>query len=238
MIPREAHFTWPHANIADQEHDMIRLGLKSFQTLHPGWSITVHTDHDLDQYLMSHLSPGDWALLEHRHPVEKSDVWRLLLLYNQGGLYMDLDRWCNRSLDDLIDDSTRLVLPTCGDLDFSHDFMCTAAGNPIMLRALELNLARRRQGHTNVYFLGPQTYMNAASQVILGEMLQPNPGRAAFDRMRDELEALGYVRVFREHPPTLTLLFQPQEGQQYPDHEATKRDWYRINNIRHWTGQW
>jgi hypothetical protein len=39
---------------------------------------------------------------------------------------MDIDRFVNTPLDDLVDEDTKWVVPTCRDYDFSHDFMMTS----------------------------------------------------------------------------------------------------------------
>jgi mannosyltransferase OCH1-like enzyme len=82
--------------------------------------------------------------LQNRHIVEKIDVWRLIKLYNEGGLYIDVDRLVNVSLNDIAKKDIKWILPTCRDNDFSHDFMCSSPGNPVFLETLKLNLSRRR----------------------------------------------------------------------------------------------
>ena len=45
------------------------------------------------------------------HPVEKSDLWRLLKLYHEGGIYSDVDRLHNMRVQSVSDEHTKLLLP-------------------------------------------------------------------------------------------------------------------------------
>ena len=45
------------------------------------------------------VSAADWAILRREHPVAKVDLLRLIVMYEQGGLYSDVDRLFNKDLD-------------------------------------------------------------------------------------------------------------------------------------------
>jgi mannosyltransferase OCH1-like enzyme len=79
----------------------------------------------------SKLEPQLYALIADKHIVQKTDLWRLIKLYIEGGLYMDIDRFVNTPLDGLVDEDTKWVVPTCRDYDFSHDFMMTSPQSPV-----------------------------------------------------------------------------------------------------------
>jgi mannosyltransferase OCH1-like enzyme len=81
---------------------------------------------------------SDYALVKDVGIVPQTDLWRLFKLYTEGGLYIDIDRLCNISLNDVLDDTTKCVLPTCEDTDFSHDFMLSAPNNPIFANTIDL----------------------------------------------------------------------------------------------------
>ena len=62
-------------------------GLQAFARLNPRWRIEQSTDAQVDAYLQRHLGAADYAVLRRRHIVERSDVWRLLKLWREGGMY-------------------------------------------------------------------------------------------------------------------------------------------------------
>lgn len=70
---------------------------------------------------------------ESAHIVEKSDLARLVLMYTEGGFYLDVDRLVNKRIEDVIQPNTRLCLPTSNDANFCQDLMCTAPKNELFL---------------------------------------------------------------------------------------------------------
>jgi len=237
-IPKIIHISWKTKDILDVKHVFPQNCIQKLVQLAEGWNPIISDDHDIEQYLRNNLSTLDYILLKDRHIVEKTDVWRLIKMYNEGGLYSDIDRLCNTSINDIIKDSTRIVLPECADSDFSQDFMCSAPGNPMFLEALHINLERRRAGCKNVYLLGPQTYFHGITKVMTGEMIQTQPGNDIFDKLRKMIDDSGFIVTYRERPPYHTIMYRPEKEQINFDHEEMKRDFYRKNELNHWTGDW
>ena len=166
-IPKNIHISWPHKNLLESDSIFVKNCIGGVVNLATGWNHVIHNDSDVDCYLKENISKTDYDLLIDRHIVEKIDLWRLIKLYNEGGLYLDIDRLCDTSINDIIKPETKLVLPTCAEHDFSQDFMCSAPNNPIFKTAIDINLGKRRLGERNVYLLGPQTYFEAV--LIAGE---------------------------------------------------------------------
>ena len=215
---------------------LVQHGVKALAELNPSWTIEVNDDDQIDQYLKDNVDRSDYILFADAHIVAKTDIWRLVKLYKEGGIYLDVDRFCNVKLDDVIKPTVRCVLPTYRDNDFSHDLMITDSGNPIFLTAYQLNIERRRQGHSNVYFLGPQTYMHAVTVTLLGQIVDTNPGIEVFNQIRQQIDSIEILDTYREQLPGDSFLFRDQE---LPgDYEVMKRELYAEFNIRHWTGEW
>jgi mannosyltransferase OCH1-like enzyme len=142
-IPKKAHIVWNHKNIINSNHPLITNGVRKLISLNPDWDVTVYDDYNIDEYLKSVLDNSDYNLIKDLHIVEKSDLWRQFKLYNEGGLYMDIDRFYNIPLSEIVTDGIKCVLPTCLDWDFSQDFMLTESKNPIQAKTIELILQRR-----------------------------------------------------------------------------------------------
>lgn len=236
MIPKIVHMSWKTKAVVNDESDLIKNGLRNLIDLNPDWDIQISTDEEVDAYLKAALLESDYELIKDAGIVPKTDLWRLMKLYDEGGVYMDIDRLCNIPLSSLTDDKTKWVLPTCVDVDFSHDFMMTAPGNPAYANTIQLYIERRRAGHTSVYFLGPQTYMHGVTMALFGQPVNTSPGKEAFDAMRDHISKTGFIKTYRETPPYDTLVYK---GDITPDGwESMKRKFYADNGIKHWTGEW
>lgn len=237
-IPKIIHISWKTKDILEKKHVFAQNCIQKLVSLADDWKPEIHDDEDIDRYLKSSLSVLDYQLLSDRNIVEKTDVWRLIKMYNEGGLYSDIDRLCNTSINDLLDEKTKLVLPECENSDFSQDFMCSAPFNPMFREALILNLERRRMGIKDIYLLGPQTYFHGITKSLTGEMIQIQPGNETFIYLRKIIDECDFIKTYIESPPYKTIMYRPENEQIDFDHELMKRDFYHKCNINHWTGDW
>ncbi len=237
MIPKIIHASWKSKDILNDNTELINRGLKSLVELNPDWELQLSDNDDVERYLSENLDVFDFALLKPRHIVEKLDVWRLIKLYNEGGLYTDIDRFYNLPLSDILAPGIKLVLPTCLDHDFTHDFMLSEPNNPIYATALKLNLERRKEGHDNIYYLGAQTYMHAVTKCLVNEMINTNPGEKIMNALREVMVQSKFIVTRKEEPPIRNILFicdkTPLE-----EHERMKREFYSKYKMKHWSGQW
>lgn len=238
MIPKIVHISWINQEILKSEHPFAKNTVQKLIELSPQWDVQISNDEEIDEYLYSNIEKSDYDLLQNSHVVEKSDVWRLIKLYKEGGLYTDVDRLCNISIDSLITENAMCVLPTYLDSDFSQDFMCSAPENPIFLETYKLNIERRKAGYRSTYLLGPQTYMHGITKTLFGNIIDSNPGVEVFNQIRLELKKYPFISTYRENPPYSTVLYRTEKQQVNFDHEIMKRDFYKSSGIGHWTGEW
>ena len=238
MIPKTVHFSWINEDILKSDHPFPRNTIQKMIELSPGWEFKYNSNEDIDQFLKDRLDKRDYDLIKDCHIVEKSDIWRLMKLYEEGGIYTDIDRLCNTSLNDVVLDDVMCILPTCLDNDFSQDFMCSYPQNPIFLTTFRLIMERRRAGHRSIYFLGPQTYMHGVTLALFERAIEVNPGKETFESIRQELSKHSFINTYREEPPYNTILYRPENQQVDFDHERMKRDFYSASKIRHWTNEW
>ena len=237
MIPKIVHLTWKTKDIFSSNSPLLLNGIVKLKEMNPEWEITVYTDQEIDDYLKYYLEPTDFNLIKGVHVVGKTDLWRLLKIYNEGGLYMDIDRLYNISLSDIItSDTIKWVLPTYLDIDFSHDIMLSAPGNPAFLRAAQLHLERRKAGETNIYYLGPQTYMHAVTFSLMGKVINTNPGKEVFEEIRSKIIESNFIKTYRETSPLDTIVYR-YDGI-IKNHEEMKRALYKEYELKHWTGDW
>ena len=236
MIPKIVHLSWKDKNLLDSESPLVQEGMKKLVELNPNWDVQISSDDEVDAYLQDKLEPQLYALIADKHIVQKTDLWRLIKLYTEGGVYVDIDRFVNTPLDELVDEGTKWVVPTCRDYDFSHDFMMTAPQNPVYSTAAQLYLQRLQEGHNSIYFLGPQTYMHAITLVLTGEIINTNPNIEAFDKIREAMDAAGFIKTYREDPPYDTIIYR--NGTLGLDWEQEKRKFYAESGLKHWSGDW
>lgn len=237
MIPKLIHVSWKDKSVINNSSYLIQNGLKKLIELNPDWEFTIYDDEDVDTYLKNVLGQ-DYKLYKDAKIIEKLDIWRLFKIYNEGGLYIDIDRYYNVPLNKIVTKNIKWILPTSGNYDFSHDFMMSAPDNPVYMNTIQLVLQRRYQGNRNVYFLGAQTYMHSITQYLLGEMINTNPGKEKFDEIRKAIEKMSFIKTYCEDLPYNSIVYKDETKRSKQDWEQAKRDFYDSYNVKHWTEEW
>lgn len=233
-IPKIIHMSWVCKDITHSQNPMILNGLRNLIDMNPDWTIEINTDQEVNQYLRENLAVRDFKDIENRPFVEKSDLWRLFKIRNHGGIYIDLDRLYNQPLNQVLKPNVKCVLPTTGDFDFSQDLMISEPDFPLFQQVIDLNLTRRRAGHRNIYYLGPQTYMNAITGWLLGTEIQPDPGSKVFDHIRSVINAHPDLDTYKEDGPDYTMIYSYDPKTYKQGNGQSKKDFYRDHNVTHW----
>lgn len=217
-LPKQIHLCWSDKNVINMDIPMINHGVGAMAKQNPDWKVIVWNDTEIETYIREHLERHDYDLIKDKYIVEKTDLWRLLVLYHIGGIYSDLDRSYNKGpISGIINATTKVFLPTHVDINFAQDLMITSPANPVFKTAIENNLRMRRYWHEcgkgkwdnevqNVIELGPHGLFAAATYVMFGRALAVNlrdehgnkeAGGAILRRAMTEDNP--YMQSFREH---------------------------------------
>ena len=164
--------------------------------------------------------------------MEKVDLWRLLKIYLEGGIYLDFDRYCNKSFDDIIDSETKCVLPTCRDHDFSQDIMISCKHNPLFRVAIDNNIIARGRG-ASIVAIGPGSYMHSVTEVVFGNRTGSSPGHRKMKAFRTALDNSRYFQTFREVPMNNTFIFLYDKKTFQVGDGRYKMHFYKDQNVQH-----
>lgn len=235
-IPRRAHVSWKNKDVLASRFPTVLNGIRKLVRLNPDWALEISDDDDVDHYLQDRLSTDDYDRVAHRHIVERVDLWRLLKLYHEGGLYVDLDRNCNVPMRRVLRPGVRCVLATHFDVNFSHDVLLSVPGNPIFATAIELNVSRRRAGETNIYTLGPVTYFDAVCLRLLGKTTPYGDSSHTLVELREIIGRHPDLDTYRETEAS-TLLCRPDGVPPERGNGQGIAAFYASQNVRHWAGR-
>lgn len=72
------------------------LSLVSWARANPDYAIVMYDDKDLQDYLMTYLKGAAQLYQALKTPVERSDLWRYVVMCTHGGIYTDADTLCIR----------------------------------------------------------------------------------------------------------------------------------------------
>ena len=230
QIPHKIHVSWPDKHVLGSQTPMVLNGIKNLELQNPDWQIKISNDREVDEFIKDHIAAADYNLLADRHIVEKTDLWRLLKIYHEGGLYTDIDRPFNVPLAEEIDKKTVCFLPIYRFINFSQDIVLGAPGQAIHRRAIELNLERRRLGITNLYDLGPPTYFHAITDYLLGEMIDQQPPRPVFDKLQVIIESTSGLQTMVEGGDRY---FAWEKGR-LPFQSGNQKHLYEESGVLHW----
>ena len=210
-IPKIIHLSYYTTNIWNATDPLYVYGIQNLRKLNPEWIIDFSLDEDVENYLKEKLSMLDYNLIKNRHIVEKTDLWRNLKMYHEGGLYMDIDRFYNVPLREIIKNETRMLLGMWRKRSWSQDFMCTSKTNPLFKLAIQNNLLFRRNCIHSLYATGVGSYFLSVSQTLFNQPLRLGQEEKTMDKMLNEIETKGvpygiYVKV---ESPYSTFVFDP-----------------------------
>lgn len=88
LVPRHIYQTWYTRQLhPSAEHKLTRLRLAN-----PHYAYTLFTDDEMHAYVRGHFA-GDIATAYARLTIvtAQADFWRYLVLYREGGIYLDMD---------------------------------------------------------------------------------------------------------------------------------------------------
>jgi inositol phosphorylceramide mannosyltransferase catalytic subunit len=98
MIPKLIHLT----HFGDTLPAVYIPFVDAIKRLHPGWEINIYND-GLCRAIMQANFPDLVPIFDgYKHGVQRSDLFRYIIVYLMGGFYMDCDVQLYKPLDDLL----------------------------------------------------------------------------------------------------------------------------------------
>lgn len=108
MIPKVIHYCWFGNN---EKPELVKRCIESWKKYLPDYEIKEWNEGNFDinlcEYTKEAYKEGKWAFV--------SDVARLWIIYNEGGIYLDTDVELHNSLDELLNYSCWLA---CDDIRY------------------------------------------------------------------------------------------------------------------------
>lgn len=128
LVPRVFHQIWVGP---DPLPDEYRRYQQTWLDHHPGWELKLWTEDNLPR---DARRPEIHERL--RAPAERANILRLELLWREGGVYVDTDFECRRSIEPLVEDAA-LFITLAKPGRVNNALMGAVAGSTILDEALE-----------------------------------------------------------------------------------------------------
>lgn len=100
MIPKKIFQT--HEYSYEDLPEFAKQISLSWQRLNPGWVYIYHDKHQREEYVSS-FSPELFKIYQTVPGMYQADIWRYLILKNEGGVYADMDSFCITPMDYILD---------------------------------------------------------------------------------------------------------------------------------------
>ncbi len=113
QIPQNIFQTWKTKDPALMERPMRRW-IATWPAQNPDWRVEFCDDDDCLDLIKTYF-PDHLETYLALTPVERSDLWRLLVVLQHGGLYSDADTICRTPLSDWIQPDDEAVIGIDGD---------------------------------------------------------------------------------------------------------------------------
>ena len=96
-IPRILHFIY-RTSVPPSRYAAY---FERAKKLHPSWKVIVWDDESAFSLVSRYFPDFREAYTAYRLPVQRTDILRVMIMYLEGGFYLDLDMLCLKSLDEL-----------------------------------------------------------------------------------------------------------------------------------------
>jgi mannosyltransferase OCH1-like enzyme len=133
QIPRIIHQTYiDRASIPEKWKKMS----KTCKKLHPHWQYRFYSDEDMYKFVRKYYPEQMENFQAYPHIIQRVDAFRYMLLHHYGGVYLDFDVGCKKSLEPFL--IYPVALPEPEPIGISNDVLFSAKGHPFFERAISV----------------------------------------------------------------------------------------------------
>ena len=203
-IPQKLHQYWDR----DPPPDIERL-MKETAELNPGYAYHCWNDAMARPFLAASGKPGLLrAYREARHVAIRADIFRLALLFAEGGVYLDADDRCTGPLEALLPAEAEAVFYQENTGSVGNNFLAATPGHPVIGQALDEAVLAVLQGAGESAWLatGPGLLSRVVAAAVARDPSLRLPGN-----MR-----IVPLRVFRESVQACRSVRYKQGAQHWP----------------------
>ena len=109
LIPRVIHQTFMSKNLPVE----LKVNVENIQRLNPGWSHIIYDDAGIKEFIRENYGLDILNHFERINPkygAARADLFRYLLMYKCGGVYLDIKSTCTRPLDEILKPDDKYIL--------------------------------------------------------------------------------------------------------------------------------
>jgi mannosyltransferase OCH1-like enzyme len=108
-IPRIIHQTFYERDLPAE----LAANVAHLKAVNPGWEYRFYDDADIVAFIERHYSAAvaaQFHRIDPKYGAARADVFRYLLMYKMGGVYLDIKSLATRPLDDVLRPDDQFIL--------------------------------------------------------------------------------------------------------------------------------
>ena len=166
MIEKNIFQSWHTTNL----NPLVQHQIDFFKNLNPEYKYNLYTDDDMDNFVNEHF-PGVISECYNKLNiiVAKVDLWRYLVLYKYGGVYLDMDSGITKPLNTLITNDDEAIITAEGNPNMYVQWgLIFSKQHPILKKTIELvcdNIITNAYPNDIHKMTGPAVYSRAINEV-------------------------------------------------------------------------
>ena len=188
FIPKIIYQTWKTKSL-DNKLESVR---KKIQNLNPEYEMKLFDDNDIETWIKNEFT--DPIIYNTYKKLKigagRADFWRYLILYKNGGIYLDIDSNINKPLNLLINKNDKAIISrekNNGTTDFVQWCLMFSPKHPILLRTINCCIYNINN-KTSTWLptlTGPVVFTNSINFVLKNEYLLYNEKN--MDKITDKI---------------------------------------------------
>lgn len=210
-LPKLIHQAFFPAAALPQE---LKQNIESLKALNPTWRHVLYDDVDIARYIRTNYGEVVFKQFERIDPVygaARADLFRYLLLYKEGGVYLDIKSVATEPLNDVLSSDDRFIIaqwPSGPQAKFSgagwheetvhiHDgefqqwFIVSTPGHPFLKAVIENVLRNLRVYNPALHGVGKPGVLRITGPVAYTLAIEPILGQHPHRRVDAEKD-LGF----------------------------------------------
>jgi len=166
MIPKIIYRSWKTQNF----HPKIYKQIKKMLDLNKDYDQVIYTDEQINDYVLSNYDSEVYkAFNKLTVMTAKVDFWRYLILYQKGGIYLDIDSTINSKISTFLneDDDALITAETNPEL-FVQWSLFFREKHPILERVIKnvlMNINEKKHPNDIVNTTGPGVFTKSLQEI-------------------------------------------------------------------------
>ena len=164
IFPKMIYQTWSTKTLPSS----IQSSIDTMMQVNSNYGYQLFDDADMLSFIESNYDSSVVECFNSlRVGAAKADLWRYLILYKQGGIYLDVDSTIYGKLDDLIrDDGCSVISRENNPGKFVQWCLMFTPGHPILKICIDscLDNIRKKNSRSVLELTGPVVYSNSINQ--------------------------------------------------------------------------